>query len=184
MVQEVHSHTLPCCPVLVNFSANCSSVARKTADYFSANMGNLFAIIVAWGGIILCTGFLFGFQAKAVPLAIGLGGGCALGPPMTGILLANRTAKGRAEGTNSVMGLVKKGLAPLRGGFTIAILQALALYVAIAVIYAFPFIFGAVAGVLMTNYLADQIAAYRKGQVDQSVEERLNALERNVTRGV
>ena len=132
-----------------------ASATSKTALFIKRNWQQLLAYIFAWGFIVTCTGLMYGFEAVALPLTIGLGCGFGFGV-ITGILMVKvfDPDNKKFPGKNTLWDLLNLGIGKLDPNGTRQIVLAVAVTVMLAAAIVFPYVIGAVFGVFIGNQLA------------------------------
>jgi sterol desaturase/sphingolipid hydroxylase (fatty acid hydroxylase superfamily) len=125
--------------------------AEKTASFVKKNWQQLIGYIVAWGVVVICTGLLYGFQAVALPLTIGLGGGIAFGCIAAILSLNSYDPKGCRTPWN----LLNRGIQGLDQNGTRQIVLAVSVTVLLAAAVVYPYVMGALFGI----FIAWQVTA-------------------------
>lgn len=139
----------------------------KTAAFVANNWKQLIGYIFAWGVIITCTGLLYGFQAVALPLTIGLGCGAAFGV-IAGILSVNSFDP---QGKYTLWNLLNQGIDGLDQNGTRQIVLAVAVTVLLAASVVFPYVMGAVFGLFIALQVAVKIGSGQNLGRDLVIEE-------------
>lgn len=137
---------------LVPAGQNIKTAAVKTALFVRHKWDALLAYLFAWGLIVTCTGLMYGFEAVALPLTIGLSGGLAAGI-ISGILTVKLNSKFTLwQGLNSILN-------PLDSN-TRQVVFSVAVTVLLAAAVVFPYVIGAGFGILIGNQLAVQVGHF------------------------
>ncbi|NGX61636.1 MAG: hypothetical protein K940chlam9_01123 [Chlamydiae bacterium] len=135
----------------------CKSAALKTARFVKENKYKLLASIVAWGVIVGCTGFLYGFQAVSLPLSIGIGSGILFGGLFGLLTVKVLDPQQEYNGKNTLWDLINKGVRWLDQNGTKQIVLAVAVTVLLASSVVFPHALGAVFGLVIGNHIITKI---------------------------
>lgn len=125
--------------------------AQKTARFVKENWETLLAYSFAWGVIITCTGMLYGFQAVAFPLTIGLGGGLGFG-------LVFGLLSGSFSDSFTPWNYLNTAIEHLDQNGTRQIVLAVAVTVVLAASVVFPYALGGVFGLFIAWQVAFKIA--------------------------
>jgi hypothetical protein len=143
--------------VLAPIGSACASAAEKTVTFIKNNWRPLVAYIFAWGLIITCTGLMYGFEAVALPLTIGLACGLVFGI-ITGILTVKVFDP---SGEVTIWNFLNQGIERLDPNGTRQIVLAVAITVLLAAAVVFPYVIGAVMGIILGNQLATKTGSGR-----------------------
>jgi hypothetical protein len=141
--------------VLSHVLAISVSIAKKVAIFTKSNWRQLIAYILAWGVVVTCTGLMYGFQAVALPLTIGLACGLAFGV-ITAILILKAHDP---TGNSTFWNWLNHGIENLDANGTRQIVLAVAVTVLLAASVVFPYVLGAVIGIFIGNQLASKVGA-------------------------
>lgn len=135
---------------LVPMGETFEGAGRKTANFVRNNWKPLLAYLVAWGVIIVCTGLMYGFQAVALPITIGIACGIGVGT-IAGILTVKVfDPVGKYTVWNGINYVIEK----LDKNGTRQIMSAVAVTVLLAAAVVFPYVLGAFLGILIGNQMA------------------------------
>lgn len=126
------------------------NVATKTADFVKNNWHTILAYVFAWGVITVTVGLMYGFEAVAIPLTIGLFCGIAFGI-VAGILAVNSFDK---TGEHSPWNYLNKGIQQLDMYGTRQIVLAAVVSALLAASTVYPYLMGAVFGILIGYQIA------------------------------
>jgi len=163
----------------------CASAAEKTISFVKNNWRPLVAYLFAWGIIITCTGLMYGFEAVALPLTIGLACGLVFGI-ITGILTVKVFDP---SGQLTIWNLLNQGIERLDPNGTRQIVLAVAVTVLLAAAVVFPYIIGAVLGHILGNQLATKTGSGRDLGTDptkhknekEALKQQINDMEQKIT---
>lgn len=144
------------------------SAGEKTARFVKDNWRQLIGYILAWAVIITCTGLLYGFQGVALPLTIGLACGIAFGI-IAGILSVKSYD---TEGKYTLWNLLNHGIQGLDENGTRQIVSTVAVTVILAASVVFPYVMGAVFGILIALQMTVKIATDQNLGRDPTKEKK------------
>jgi hypothetical protein len=122
-----------------------SAAVDKIVTFVSNNWENLIKYTLAWGVIIACTGFLYGFEDVSLPLTIGMAGGAGLGI-LVGIASVNSYDP---EGKYTLWNILNNGIKSLDENGTRQIILSVAVTVLLAASVVFPYVMGSLFGLLI-----------------------------------
>lgn len=131
------------CTPLVN-------AATKTADFIEKNWHTILAYVFAWGVITVTIGAMYGFEAVSIPLTIGLLCGIGFGV-VAGVLAVNSFDK---TGEHSPWNYLNKGIQQLDMYGTRQIVLAAVVTALLAASTVYPYLMGAVFGILIGYQIA------------------------------
>ncbi|MCH9625349.1 MAG: hypothetical protein S4CHLAM123_05200 [Chlamydiales bacterium] len=152
--------------VIVNAA---KAAVQKTVTFIHQNWKQLLAYLLAWTVIVVGTGLLYGFEAVALPLTIGLAFGFGLGI-MSGILMVETLKvydpENTLNGQNTLWNLLNRGLESLDPNGTRLIMLSVAVTVILATAVVFPYATGGLLGVFIGNQIATKIGQDRDLGID------------------
>lgn len=162
--------------VATTLGINLLSAARLTIHFIRENWEYILAHLVAWAVVIICSGIIYGFEAVALPLIIGLGCGLAFGG-ITGILTVkifddNDSAQGRNTAWDALNHYLLHRL-PSAGVKTILLSLSVTVLLAAAVVY--PYALGAIFGLVVGNH-AITIIGFGRNLTHLNREEQIQSL--------
>ncbi len=131
------------------------SCATKTASFVKTHWRELVAYAFAWGIIITCTGLMYGFEAVALPLTIGITCGLFFGVLMGVIVVKVLDPSGTKTPWNFLNEMIEK----LDANGTKQIVLAVAVTVILAAAVVFPYVIGAVLGFMVGFQFAAKAGA-------------------------
>lgn len=157
------------------------SAAHKTIHWVKNNWKQIIAYILAWSIVVTCSGLLYGFEAVALPLTIGLGCGLVAGA-LVGLLMTTAIdPKDKWRGKNTAWDLLNMGIDKLDQNGTRQIVLAISVTVLLAASVIFPYALGAVFGLLVGNQVVTKIGFGRNlGHDANDHHHRLRELERKI----
>lgn len=167
----------------LNFEADASSAAspdrwgslrteaNRVANYIENEWWKVLLYAIAWGVIIGGYGGLYGFDAVAYPLAIGMAGGFGVGI-ISGILTVTLfDPKQEATGRNTLWDLLNLGLIGLDEYGTRQIIMTVAVSVLLAAATVFPYAVGGLMGAVIGNQFATKIGEYPLSDENETSNE-------------
>lgn len=130
-------------------------VAVKVGEFVQKNWPKLVAYTIAWGVVITCSGLLYGFQAVALPLTIGLA--CGFGAGTLGAILLKITDPQNKRSEWTLWSGLNKGFSHIHDEGTRYLVQGVVFYVILAMCSIYPYAAGAILGVFVGNQLINKI---------------------------
>lgn len=158
----------------------CMIVFEKVAIFIKNNWQPLIAYLVAWGTIISCTGLMYGFQAVALPLSIGLGLGLAFG-----LIAGTLTVCIRPSGELSLWNFLNHGIERLDPNGTRQIVLAVAVTVLLAAAVVFPYVIGAIIGIVVGHQVATKIGSGKNlgtdpEKIKASFKQKMDTMQQQI----
>lgn len=124
--------------------------------FIKKNWSQLITYAIAWSVIVSGVGLIYGFQATAIPLMIGLGCGVAFGMLLGILTVSVWDRSNRWDGQNTIWNFLNEKLSSLDNG-TRAIVISVCVTVVLAVTVVFPYVAGGVLGIIIGNHLTTKI---------------------------
>lgn len=151
------SVTTACSQVAHGIGDGIKSSSDKTSKFIKNNWKSIIAYILAWNIVIVCSGLLYSFQAVAIPLSIGFGGGALLGG-ISGLLTTHVfDANGNWTGKNTAWDVINIAINHLDPNGTRPIVTSISVTVLLAAAVIYPYVIGALLGALVANQVITKI---------------------------
>ncbi len=134
-----------------------SSTISKTGRFIKENWKPLLGYLAAWGIIVACMGLMHGFEAVALPITIGLG--CGIGAGIVSGILIYRA--GDRVGKWALWHWINVFIEKLDTNGTRQIITAVAVSVLLTASAVYPYVMGAIFGILIGNQMTMKVATGR-----------------------